>query len=251
MADQESEKVETTEVSPEVIPEPSQVDYKQEYEKLQAELKRIEENKQKAQRREGFKDNRIRELEAKIQSGVSREEFNRLRLELATLEEAKSSDQLDYQPKATNSRLEQLKKELDLEQQRLEQQKYYDQIRVKVEDLQNKVIEAGLDSDDPMFDTVQVSILQGRLDTAEKKLEKILTQHKPVSKEVTNLMTEEEKLAKLKKEIEAEIIKKYGLGTQEGGGASAAAQTKYEADEKYAKGEITRTEYERRKKQTK
>ena len=155
------------------VPEVQEVDVEQlrsELDKVKTERDTYEGNWKDAQRITSRKDKQIQELEKQARSAVSREDLNTLRMEIAALQEEKG--ETDYEsdkPARSTSRLEQLKAEMNKEQERIKQEEQWNQYRGRVSELEQRVIDAGFDPDDSQFDTVQLSITQGRLDKAEAK----------------------------------------------------------------------------------
>ena len=199
-------------IEPEAKTEPTEVEtLRSQLQEEAVTRKKMEDNWKNAQRRETEKSNRIHELETQIQSTVSKDEYNTLRIELASLQDSREAGE-DYD-KPASLKVKQLQTELKAEQEREKQERQWGEFRARVNALQQKAIDAGLDPDDEAFDPVVTQISLGNLDKAEKRLEKILGKKESPMKETEEAM---------KARIKAEIIKEYGLGSDEIGSGAAS-----------------------------
>ncbi len=119
--------------------------------------------------------------------------------------------------------------------------------------LQSRIKEAGFEVTDEKFESVIEAFEDGKFDRATRKLDKILGETKkeePVKEGMKPQKTEAEIRAELKKEVEAEVVKKYNLAQQDTGSPSGASSSFKKTEQDYAEGKINITQYkEARKKQ--
>ena len=137
-------------------------------------------------------------------------------------------------PEARKAKLAQLRQTIT----NLEQQERFEQARIVAETekqrMRQEAADVGLDPDSEEFFPVEDAFDLGNYPAAKRRHERIIAKHtkeKPVEEKKGK--TEEDKEA----EIEARILKKYGLDKQDTGGPSAASGSKADKMKAIAEGE--------------
>jgi len=147
-------------------------------------------------------------------------------------------------PEGQRSELAKIKASLHRMKIEKQQKAWRAQAEVKRDDMHQKITEAGLEPDDEVFLTPWALYNIGFPDIAAQQVEAILAkrQKKQEKTEVKKVAKTEEEL---RKEVEAEVLKKYKLVKQDTGGPTGASGSRGDVIAKYARGEATREEYEK------